>query len=66
MFEGKKIGRKKTLEVLKKQVGQYQVELNKIDEEINKLSEEINLIEKDKTDKEINGLLKYQKTSMQL
>ncbi len=58
LFEGKKIGRKKTLDNLKKQVGKYESELEAIDDAINKLNEEIEILEKESNDQEIND---YQK-----
>jgi len=58
LFEGKKIGRKKTLDNLKKQVGKYEAELDFIDKKINSLNEEIAILEKESNEAEIDD---YQK-----
>ena len=53
LFEGKKIGRKKNLDNLRKLVGKYESELQNIEDKISKLTGEIGLLEKESNKKEV-------------
>ncbi len=58
LFEGKKIGRKKTLDSLKKQVADYQEDLELVNDKIKTLEEEMKMLEKESNETEIEN---YQK-----